>query len=108
VFREKLRAGVVVAVATEVVNSGLRVPALKLVTVPLETVIETLLPTTENVAVALLTKLAGAGTATPFTSIVALMEPNAVSIRYKSSATMGSMPLRLRPRFAVIGFELCK
>jgi hypothetical protein len=33
-LRAKLRAGVVVGVATEVVNSGLRVPALKLVTVP--------------------------------------------------------------------------
>ena len=32
--KEKDNAGVVVAVATEVVNNGLRVPALKLVTVP--------------------------------------------------------------------------
>ena len=34
VDREKDKAGVVVAVATEVVNSGARLPALKLVTVP--------------------------------------------------------------------------
>ena len=33
--RAKLKAGVVVAVATEVVNNGESVPALKLVTVPL-------------------------------------------------------------------------
>ena len=34
VLKEKDSAGVVVAVATEVVNNGLRLPELKLVTVP--------------------------------------------------------------------------
>ena len=64
-LRENVRAGVVVAVATEVVNNGERVLALNEVTVP-EAAKEILDPTTENVTLALSIRL-GAATDIPFT-----------------------------------------
>jgi hypothetical protein len=110
VSKENERAGVVVGVATDVVNSGIRLPALKLLTPPPpppDAVADILLPDTEKTTVALLMRFAGAGTTTPLTSMDAEMLPKAVSIKTKSSATIGSHPLRLNPRFGVIGFALC-
>src|SRR5271166_5806046 len=48
----------------------------------------------------------GEFTTLPLISIT-LMLPRAASIKTKSSATIGSHPLRLNPRFGVIGFALC-
>jgi hypothetical protein len=81
VARAKVNAGVVVAVATEVVAIVSMFPALKDVTVPPElvAVADTLLPTTENVTVALLTKLT-LGITAPLICTEE-PEPTAVSIK---------------------------
>ena len=72
-----------------------------------EAVADMLLPATENTTVALLMKL-GEETGTPLTSNVEPKGPAAnVSILTKSSATIGSIPLRLKSRFGVIGSLLC-
>jgi hypothetical protein len=66
---------------------------------------EMLLPTTVKVTVALFIKL-GLFTTDPLTFMEAPPPPTAVSINTKSSATIGSHPFKLKPRFGVIGSEL--
>jgi hypothetical protein len=80
------------------------------VTVPVPAplaVADTLLPTTENVTEAELTKFT-LGIAVPLMFTEEEPEPTAASIKTKSSAIIGSIPLRLKPKFGVIGSELCK
>jgi hypothetical protein len=104
----KESAGVELAFATDVVKSGLRLPALNVVTVPpeLEAVADTLLPTTLNVTVALFTKL-GLEITDP---LIFTADPNGpaanASTRTKFSATIGSIPFKDRSKFGVMGSEL--
>jgi hypothetical protein len=99
--RENVSAGVVVGLATDVVNNGLRFPALKLETVPLPPpadVKEMLLPATLNVTVAEFIKFAGAGTGVPLTFTEPEMLPNAASMSKKLSVVTSSVPQRPNPR----------
>jgi hypothetical protein len=108
VFNANVKAGVVVGVATDVVNNGLRFPEEKDVTVPVPPVIavaDTLLPVTLNVTVALLTKFT-LGMTVPFMRTEE-PAPTAASMSTKFSATIGSIPIKDKNRFGVIGSELC-
>jgi hypothetical protein len=97
-------AGVVVGVATEVVKSGLRLPELKLVTVPdpppPDAVAETLEPEILHVTEAEFTKLGTGGTNVPLT-FKDRPAPNALSKMMKFSATVSSIPKVANPKFGV-------
>jgi hypothetical protein len=96
-------------VPTAVIGPPVAIPEVPTdVTVPVPPVIavaDTLLPVTLNVTVALLTKFT-LGMTVPFMRTEE-PAPTAASMSTKFSATIGSIPIKDKNRFGVIGSELC-